>query len=246
MPKGSLAGALRFGVTVGTMVVLVAVAAALGARELISRQKPETDRALLVFEYPDETGTKLAGVLLDVDLKEGTITSVDTSTAVRVPGTTFATVREAYVYGGAAAVGGAYAELTGGVAPGGIVVRAEDWPQLLGDEGDVSVELPGAVNVFTGEALAELAPGATKVRADNVFVLLMACSYLPEDVAESVRAAVTEATIAALKRDPDALARLERTVDLRGNMDETSRAAFCERAAASIAAATPSVLRVAP
>lgn len=219
-------GWLRRSLLVGALLAFAAVTVTIAAYYLGTRgpSAAAVDRALVVFECADGEGTRVAWVAYDVDLAARTVAAVDTSVGVTVPGTTASTLRDAYPFGGPAAVGAAYSRAARVAAIPVLAVPASRWRELLGEATGTVVELPHPVNVYAGGRLTQFEPGANPVDGSTACELLAASAYLDPELAESIRAAVTDATRAALAKSGSFLMDEARAGRLRS--DASVRAAL--------------------
>lgn len=232
MTKGSLGRSLRAGATLAAVLVAVAVAAVYVWGEVMERNAPPPERALLVFSNPDEDGTRVAWVVIDLDLEARTMRAVDTSTSVSIPGTSYSIFRDAFAFGGGGAVADVYSRVASAPVLPALEISEEDWVSLVGDGAGVGVRVPVAVNVFTGEELVGVSSGTTTVTGDSIHPLLLASAYLSPEEAAEVRFRVTEATAKALRAHPGLLAELAEARLFRGSMPLNEQPDFGTRAAA--------------
>lgn len=219
---------------VGALLAFAAVIVSAGAFYLGSRgggaSGAAVDRVLVVFECPDGQGTRVAWVAYDVDLAARTVTAVDTSVAVTVSGTAASTLRDSYPFGGPAAVGAAYSRVAGVAAIPVVAVSEASWRELLGEGAGTVVELPGPVNVFAGGRLTGFERGPNPVTGSTAPELLAASSFLGPGLASSIRAAVADATRAALAGRTSFLREEARSGTLRSNTSAHVAHSLAERA----------------
>lgn len=227
---GGLARSLRVGATVALVLLLSAGLIYVVADRVMNPDSGPPDRALLVFASPDEDGTRVAWVVLDVDLAAKTVRAVDTSASIRLQGTSYSNLRDAFSFGGGPAVAEAYSRLASAPVLPALEIAEEDWLDLLGTGDGISVESSAGVNVFTGAELVGVAPGTAEITADSAKPLLLASAYLPIEDALVVRLKVAEATAKALMARPEMLVELAEGELFRGSMDVDFRKAFAERA----------------
>ncbi len=124
---------------------------------------------------------------------EGSVTVVDTNTQVTIPGTTYDRLRDAYSFGGGAAVAAGYAEATGEEAGAWVVLPAEVWMGLVDDAGGVEVDVPAETNVFVDDELYSLEAGKGVLSGAELSALAVAASDSEWASSKASRLAVSDA-----------------------------------------------------
>ncbi len=198
----SVAGAVRGGVLAGLLVVVVAGAALAYLRlsgERLPFERPrEIDRVLVVVALPDENGDVVAQCIAVADLARGVLTSIDPSTTVTIPGTTYASLRDTYPFGGGAGVAQAVADLRGDEPMRWIALGPDGVFHVLGRAGQFGVQVDEPMSVFDGERLYDFPAGIVSVRTvSDMRAILNGAAYLSEsarrNVLESVAAGIVDA-----------------------------------------------------
>lgn len=239
MGQGGLgfARAFRTGLLAGLVVVVVA-GAALGAYVLRSghlpgRGRTDTDRVLVVAALPDENGALVAQVIALVDTTGGTtrVSSIDTSLAVTIPGTTFSHLRDAYSFGGGARVAAAYAEASGAEAPPYVDLGPEAVNAAVDAAGGIELNLPQAMNVFDGDRLYTFEAGSVRVGASELRAVLNGMAYLPRRDREALQAQLAERMAGLVAEYPGGITAALEGGAVASDMDATAAQAFAERLA---------------
>lgn len=163
-------------------IVVVALAAAalwytgkLGGRGVSAA---ELEQVLLVAAAPDETGDVVAQVIAIADVNGAAPAAVDPATAVTLPGTTYATLADAYPFGGGSGVAAALARTRGGDPLPYVTLNAAALSAAVEAAGGVSLELPAEMSVFDGEELFILPKGSQELTAGEFGAVLKGAPYL--------------------------------------------------------------------
>ncbi|MDI6711712.1 MAG: hypothetical protein QMD96_00585 [Anaerosomatales bacterium] len=197
-----VAGAVRGGVLAGLVVVLLAGAALvylrLSGQQLPFERARELDRVLVVVALPDENGDVVAQCIAVADLARGTVSSIDPSTRVTIPGTTYSSLRDAYPFGGGDGVARAVAGLRGEEPMPWIALGPDAVFHVLGRTGQFGVQIDEPMSVFDGERLYEFPAGIVMVgTVKDLRAVLNGSAYLSPSarrhVLESVAAGFVKA-----------------------------------------------------
>lgn len=163
-------------------IVVVALAAAalwytgkLGGRGVSAA---DLEQVLLVAAAPDETGDVVAQVIAIADVSGAAPEAVDPATAVTLPGTTYATLADAYPFGGGSGVAEALARTRGGDPLPHVTLNARALTAAVEVAGGVSLELPAEMSVFDGEELFILPKGSQELTAGEFGAVLKGAPYL--------------------------------------------------------------------
>ncbi|MEL7668276.1 MAG: hypothetical protein AAGU73_08780 [Actinomycetota bacterium] len=183
VPRSPEAARAARNVRIGVIaIVVVALAAAalwytgrLGTRGVSAA---ELERVLLVAAAPDETGDVVAQVIAIVDVSGAAPEAVDPATAVTLPGTTYATLADAYPFGGGSGVAEALARARGGDPLPHVTLSAAALTAAVEAAGGVSLELPADMSVFDGEELFILPKGSQELTARELGAVLKGVPYL--------------------------------------------------------------------
>lgn len=203
-PAGpSVMGAVRGGLLAGLIAVLVIAAGAAYLRLSGCRlpfEGPRTiDRVLVVVALPDENRDVVAQAIAVADLARGTVASIDPSTTVTIPGTTYSSLRDAYPFGGGGGVARAVAKLTGEEPMPWIALGPEGVVHLLERTGQFGVRIDEPMSVFDGERLYEFPAGIVMVGTVNELrAVLNGAAYLSESAREHVLQSVAEGIVDAI------------------------------------------------
>lgn len=202
-PAGrSVAGAVRRGLLAGLAAVLV-IAAGVAYLRLSGNRLPferarDIDAVLLVVGLPDENGDVVAQCIAVADLARRTVSSIDPSTRVTIPGTTYSSLRDAYPFGGGDGVARAVAGLRGEEPMPWIALGPDAVFHVLGRTGQFGVQIDEPMSVFDGERLYEFPAGIVMVgTVKDLRAVLNGSAYLSPSarrhVLESVAAGIVDA-----------------------------------------------------
>ena len=179
------------------------------------------DRVAIVFSSHSQDGAQIAQVIALVTNDGHSVEFVDPGMHVTIPGTSFGHLRDAYPFGGAAAVAQLLAPRAG-ERVAWVDVPEGRWVKLLEAGPSVQVALSARMNVFDGNRLATFPSGESTVSARDVPLLLIGAEHLPAAQRDSVRSSVATASLAALSQlkpaeaasdlSPQALAQLLKVV----------------------------------
>lgn len=180
----SVAGAVRGGVLAGLVAVLLAGAALAYLRlsgERLPFERPrEVNEVLVIAALPDENGDVVAQVIAKADLARGAVSSIDPSTTVTIPGTTYSSLRDAYPFGGGDGVARAVAALHAAEPMPWIALGPDGVARVLEGGARFEVQLEEPMSVFDGERLYEFAAGTVTVgNVSDLRAILNGAGYLP-------------------------------------------------------------------
>lgn len=155
------------------------------------------DRVVIVFASHAEDGAEVAGAIALATNGGSKVQLLDPTQKVTIPGTSYATLGDAYPFGGGKAVADILAD-TRALHSAFVDISEADWIALLGRAGDVTVDVPKAMEVFDGKRLVSFPEGTQTVAPSDVPALLRGAAYL--DPAQRLRIvnAVGRASVAAL------------------------------------------------
>jgi hypothetical protein len=225
---------ILWGAAAAVIVVVLAVA---GVVFVLPRvHTPMTvpgDRLLVVVASRSGTdGSQVAQLMGVLDL-HGTgveVSLVDPLTTVTVPGTTYDRLRDAYPFGGGAAVSKAYAS-HGHEDPLPVVSFDEKaLAEVVDHAGGATATLPAAVNVFDGTRLFTFGAGAQKLKGADVVALLSSTDFAASAaVRASMRLTVARGLADALSRSQPDFAGLLQTGHIRSTLRPHDLAAVADR-----------------
>ena len=200
-------------VATGALSALLVLALAAGggyvylrATDSLSKRTDTATVALVIASRGEDGATvaSLVGLVASSDATT-TITDVDPDTRVTIAGTSYDRLKDAYAFGGGAAVAKALPALASAPtpaapAPAYVAVPEAVWRSALdrGGEPGVRVTLPQALDVFDGRTLTSLPAGEQTLRSDEVAALLRALAYVPAAERSGVRTALIRGIASAL------------------------------------------------
>ncbi len=136
----------------------------------------DTERVVVSFALPDEHDVDVAQMVMMVDATEEagsvSVEVIDPLVQVMIPGTSYDTLADAYVFGGGGGVADAVGRLVGESDLGWVVLSRETVVTLIDVLGGLSVDIPQDVNVFTGGVLHLFSEGPTRLSG------VQFCAYL--------------------------------------------------------------------
>lgn len=191
-------------IVVGVVAALAVVAVAAAAWAVAGVREPtvvtDPSKVVVVFAQPGEDGAVVARAVAVVDLKAaaGTYRVVDTSETVTIPGTSYSHVRDAYSFGGAAAVADV---LSGGQADAHtawVEVSPIAWKALLRE--GLSVTLADDFDTYdeTADRYASFVKGPQRVATEDLRSLLNGLAYLPNAHRQAADRQIVSASLVAL------------------------------------------------
>jgi hypothetical protein len=135
-------------------------------------------RFLLVAGSADDAGAVVAQVIALVDTGQQTVTAVAPDLAVTIPGTTYSELKDAYPFGGGAAVAEAYAKATGTTQLPYIAISPGQLLQAIDGLATVSVTLPADMDVFDGDTLYSFEAGTCSLSGAEFAAVAKGRPYL--------------------------------------------------------------------
>lgn len=200
-------------VSIGVLVVAAALlvqTGALGSREVSAE---ELDRALIVAASPDETGDVVGQIIVIADLTQSpaALEPVSPALAVAIPGTTYATLADAYPFGGGAGTAGALAGVRGEEALPYVALSAAELASAVEAAGGMRLTLPAPMSVFDGKDLYTFKPGEQTLSAARLQAVLKGAPYLADSDRIALDAALAEGLAGVLAAEPWALREATRT-----------------------------------
>ena len=203
-------------VWVGVLVVLAVVVGVL----LLGRMKPasgagggvaaslglargdDASRVALVIAAPAADGAVVAQLIAIVDSRASqsttaAIVDVDPDTKVAIPGTSFDRLRDAYAFGGGAAVVAALPK----PKPAYVAVPQPVWTAAVDRSKGVTVTLPASLDVFDGTRLTSFGKGEQRIQGDGIAAVLLGLANLPDADRAAVRTQLERGIAASLAAD---------------------------------------------
>lgn len=203
-------------VATGALSALLVLALAAGGGYVYLRatgslsKRTDTARVALVIASTGEDGATVASIVALVTSSDATttptITDVDPDTKVAIPGTTYNRLKDAYAFGGGAAVARALPAPT----PAYVAVPEAVWKTALdrGAEPGVRVTLPQALDIFDGSTLTSLGQGEQTLNGEQVAALLRAFAYVPAGDRAALRTSLVRGIASALTTQGAPVSRL--------------------------------------
>jgi hypothetical protein len=189
------------------VAVLVAVALAAGVVVLLdsdaaSMARPGDSAMIVLATRAGQEQGRIASLIIVADASAGRVrlTLVDPQTTVTVPGTSAARLRDAYAFGGAAAVSSAWAALHRGRPVPAVGVSQEALLSWMHAQGPVHVDVPSDQNVFDGTRLYTFTKGSRDLGGDEIVALLGAADFAKGEEGGRIREAVARGILASLAR----------------------------------------------
>ncbi|MEI7813640.1 MAG: LCP family protein [Coriobacteriia bacterium] len=154
------------------------------------------DCVVLILESPAEDGATIAALISLV--ADGQMLDVSPDTTATIPGTSKNRVRDAFVFGGTAAVARALrqGQVRGPTAYVG--VPAAVWRRAVDASGGVTVNMPQKVTVFNGAELVTIPVGRQKLTSTQVAAVLNGQAYLSPAEGTALRHELAVQVAAAL------------------------------------------------
>lgn len=191
----------------GALAALVVVAMAGGGGYLYLRSTgalsrgTDTSRVALVIPGADKDGAVVAQLIGLVQSGSGrtpTLTDVDPGTRVRIPGTTFDRLGDAFSFGGGAAVAAALPV----PRPAWVAVPQDVWVAAVDAKAGIDVTLPVSVDVFDGSTLTSLPNGGQRLDGAKCAALMRGMSFLATADRAAVRKQLLVGIATALAATP--------------------------------------------
>lgn len=188
-------------------LVLTGALLALGVVELPNPNEPVTE-VLVVALAPDESGGESAVLALRVDLASNQAKTLDTEREAPLPGTSARNAREAYPFGGGAAVARCLSSQTGGRILPWIVLPPKVWAALLDDSGGFRVTVERGISIYLDGRLTVIERGDQTLSGGEAAALASADSYMDEAQRASFRRELSGALAKALLADQTTMVHL--------------------------------------
>lgn len=188
-------------------VVLLAVMAALvigGIVDIDPRPKVP-DRLLVIATAPDVEGTEVAAVAFVVEPGTQAPVILDVDATVTVPGTSARCARDAFPFGGGAAVASALDSQTGERLDW-IVVPWTQWSRVVDSQSGIQLDVPERVTAYRDGRLFVIEQGSQRLEAAEVLALASAAPFVSEASRLSLSRSLGSALSAALLAGPADLA----------------------------------------
>ena len=212
--------AFRRAVTTVSIVVVVVLAVAV-ATLLYLRTTPsrggvaaslglargnDASRVALVIASPAADGAVVAQLVAIVDSSasqnaSAAIVDVDPDTKVAIPGTSFDRLRDAYAFGGGAAVVAALPKPKPQPKPAYVAVPQHVWTAAVDHSRGVTVTLPASLDVFDGTRLTSFSAGEQRIQGEGIAALLMGLAHVPATDRATVRTQLERGIAASLAAD---------------------------------------------
>lgn len=152
-------------------------------------------RLLLIAGSQDDTGAVVAQVIALVDTQAGTVTAIAPETPATISGTNYSQLKDAFPFGGGAAVAQTYANASNTAQLSFIAVSPAELLQAIDGLATVEVTLPASMDVFDGDVLHTFTKGAQTVSAIQFAAIVKGRPYLTSreraDLDQSLAEALT-------------------------------------------------------
>jgi hypothetical protein len=172
-------------------------------------------RVLVIGTAPDEENTELAVFAFSVNPSGGEVTVLDTLAPVTVSGTSAKTPRDAFPFGGGAAVAESLALQTGGEPLPWVVLHSDSWAAMVDAAGGLTVQVPEEVGAYSRGTLTQIDKGTQLLSGSDAVALAGAIRYMGSTEAASRLLRSLGAGVSAVVADPSTLSGLaaSRTID---------------------------------
>ncbi|MBN2848393.1 MAG: hypothetical protein JXP72_08090 [Coriobacteriia bacterium] len=228
---------VRLIVTVVVALALVAVGVLAALRSGLIGAGPgvapeDLSRVALIAAAPDENGAVVAQVIVLVDLTESppVAEALSPATPVTIPGTSYATLADAYPFGGGAGVANAIARA--GKVPGDAPAYAAITPAALASAvdaaGGVRVRLPAEMAVFDGETLFTFRSGMNTLNGADLAAVFKGAPYLAEVDRAALDEELGRALVDLVAAWPAGLQAAAENADISTDMSAAALVEFSE------------------
>ena len=195
---------------VAMLVIVLAAAGAFAYYTLTDTPFPwqstePPSRYLLIVAAPDDAQAVIAQVIVLVDTQEGSITGIAPDTQATIAGTSYNELKDAFPFGGGAAVAEAYSEATGTRQLPYIVIPAEVLSQTIADAGGATLTIPAGMDVFDGETLYNFTAGTSSLTGAEFMAVLKGRPYLSPTQQRSLDQSLAQTVAVTVGRTPDNL-----------------------------------------
>lgn len=203
-------------VAVAAIVVIVAVAAVLANAGVLGGDGVPAEgltRVLVVAASPNDEGAVVGQIVMVVDVTEepAALEPISPALAVSIPGTTYATLGDAYPFGGGAGVAEALARARDEVPYPYVALSADELAGAVTAAGGMNVTLPADMSVFDGSDLFTFERGEQMLSAAELHAVLKGAPYLADGERERLDASLAEGLAAVLAAEPESLTGATRT-----------------------------------
>jgi len=173
-------------------------------------------RVMLVAAAPNEDGDVVAQIIAVADLSASpaTLEALSPALEVTIPGTSYASLADAYPFGGGAGTASALASARDEDVLPYVAVGPDVLFASVESAGGVGVTLPVAMSVFDGETLYALDAGRQTLSAEELGAVLKGAPYLTQGERERLDAELARVLARVLASD-SAL----READIDTNLD---------------------------
>jgi hypothetical protein len=201
----------RIASSIMVAIVIVALAAAAGWLYVRSSgaltKVTSADHTVIVLASTADDGAQVAGIVAVATQGGATLAFQDPLKTVTIAGTSYDKLRDAYPFGGAAAVAAALGAKSGD-GSSWVEVSQDAWVAALEAERakdasgttGVMVTLPKALDVFDGNRLASFKEGTSTVPPADLPLLLRGAAYRPESARLTVANEVGRSALRAMGR----------------------------------------------
>ena len=203
-------------VAAAAIVVIVAVAAVLANAGVLGGDGVPAEgltRVLVVAASPNDEGAVVGQIVMVVDVTEepAALEPISPALAVSIPGTTYATLGDAYPFGGGAGVAEALARARDEVPYPYVALSADELAGAVTAAGGMNVTLPADMSVFDGSDLFTFERGEQMLSAAELHAVLKGAPYLADGERERLDASLAEGLAAVLAAEPESLTGATRT-----------------------------------
>jgi len=204
------------------IIAVVAVLVIAGAAVLLNRAgvigprgvaAEDLGRVLIVAASPDENGDVMGQIIMvaDVTKSPAALAAVSPATEVRIPGTTYSTLGDAYAFGGGEGTARALAQIEGGEMLPYVAISSGELADAVAAAGGMRVTLPAAMSVFDGHDLFTFKEGPQTLSASRLQAVLKGAPYLADDERDALDASLAEGLAGVLASEPGTLRDALRT-----------------------------------
>lgn len=194
---------------VGIAVVLLVAAAVyrgwIGGGGKVDAE--DLTRVLIVAASPDENGDVVGQIVMIADLTQepAALEAVSPALEATIPGTTYATLGDAYPFGGGAGVAEALARARGEEPLPYVAIGAEGLTQALEAAGTVELTLPADMSIYDGDDLYAFDAGSQDLTGKEVLAVLKGAPYLTKGERKELDGSLAKALASALASSPEVL-----------------------------------------
>ncbi|MDZ4180966.1 MAG: hypothetical protein U1E29_17325 [Coriobacteriia bacterium] len=200
-----------------TAIVLIVAVLALLARTGVLRSTGVSaegvTRVLVVAASPDESGDVVGQIVMIVDLttQPASLEALSPALHVSIPGTTYATLGDAYPFGGGAGTAAALASARDEAPLPYVALTADELVRAVEAAGGMRVTLPAPMSVFDGRDLFTFKAGEQTLSAPRLQAVLKGAPYLADAQREALDVSLAEGLAVVLAAEPGVLTGATRT-----------------------------------